>query len=118
MKTLIIHKIFKSDPITVLNVINYGDENNGKITYETSEGVQCKTEQEINNSSTSVCSFEDIDLKSSLYQWLKSNTHQYGKKIVIDYSLTTGEVVKQYCWTISLMIATDDNSIYVKPIYN
>jgi len=117
MKVLITHKMFLSEKNTVLNVINYGHYEDDKIVFATKDGIQRKTKQEIINSSINICSFEDIDIKDSLYYWFKNHPQHYGKKIVIDYGLTIGEIVKQYCWFISLMIATDDNSIYVKPIY-
>lgn len=115
---LITHNVFKSDTSNFLSVINFGFEKGGKISYLTKDGQQFKTKQEIENNCTKVKELNDIDFKSSLYHWYKSNPKAYDKPINIDFNITTGEVYRERCWVFPLLIEQTETTIKIKPIFD
>lgn len=116
-KALILHRIFKDGKKTCLHVINWGEWVGNKVRYETADGVKCESVSEISDSTTAVCNFEDLDIKGSLYHWLKNNGSAYSKSVEIDYSLSVGEVYKGNCWHMGLLINNEGETLKVKPIY-
>lgn len=116
----ILHIIFSSSKRTILNIINWGEINkNGKIKFITKDGEKTKTKEEIisEHSSAEVVKFEELDLRSSLHYWFKRNQSHYNKKLVVDMTIETGEVIKQNCWNISLMVQANEEQIKIKPIF-
>lgn len=116
MKLILFHSLHEQSP-HVLSVVNWGEMQGDKVKYLTKDGEQLKTIAQLNNGHTSVCDFEDLDLKGSLWAWYKSNPTQEAKPIEIDYSIETGEIYAGNCWHLSLMIDKSGDTVKIKPCY-
>ena len=118
MKVLILFKSFPSEKKTCLSVVNWGEQEGNKIRYTTNKGEQLKTPVEIINQNVSLASFNDLDIRDSLYHWYKQNPEASQLPIVYNESLESGEIYKGNCWHLSLMIKKTPTEIIVKPIYS
>ena len=116
-RVLIMMDIFGSNVDSLAAVVNWGDEESGRITLNKNTLPAIKSKLE---SCFCIKTFDELDLKDSLYYWFKTNKEHIGKPIIIDDMLESGEIphnqkVKKY--VVQMMVKPTEDNILVKPIY-